>query len=92
MNVVILDTSTLSTTTILQNLKGKLISAINSITLGNIIDQATLINMAQGIGGIARARVLYLNKNGKIGSALSLKAQNDEYFISNNIIVNIETR
>ena len=92
MNVVILDTSTLSTTTILQNLKGKLISAINSITLGNIIDQATLINMAQGISGIARARVLYLNKNGKIGSALSLKAQNDEYFISNNIIVNIETR
>lgn len=92
MNVVISDTYKNSSSTVLQNLRDKLINAMSSIALGQIIDQATLINVAQGVSGIARARILYFNKNGKVGQVLSIQAQADEYFTSNDIIINTETR
>lgn len=92
INVVIANDYLSSTSTILQNLKDKLIASMKSINLGGIIDQATLINVAQGITGVARARILYFNKNGQVGQVLKITAQDDEYFISNNLIINIETR
>ncbi len=92
MNVVISDSFLSSTTTVLQNLRDKLTSTMTTTTLGQIVDQATLINVAQAVQGIARARILYFNKTGGIGQVLQVQAQNDEYFAPNSIIINTETR
>ena len=92
INVVISDSYVSSTTTVLQNLRDKLTAAMQSINLGGIIDQVTLINVAQGVAGIARARILYFNKTGVTGQVLKITAQDDEYFTSNNLIINTETR
>ena len=92
MNVVIADAYKSSTTNILQNLRDSLISEMTSTNLGDVIDQVTLINVAQGITGIARARILYFNKTGSAGQVLSIQAQRNEYFVPNNIIINTETR
>ena len=92
MNVVILDSYLSSTTTVLQNLKNQLISAMTTTKLGQIVDQVTLINAAQSVAGIARARIVYFNRTGVVGSILSAKAQNNEYLTANSIIINTETR
>lgn len=92
INVVIDPTQISSQTTILQNLKDKLVTALTTTKLGEIVDQPTIINVAQAVNGIARARILYFNKNGEIGQVLKVQAQEDEFFSPNNIIINTETR
>jgi hypothetical protein len=92
MNVVIADDFKSSSTTVLQNLRDKLVSTINSNELNQIIDTTTLINAAQSVSGIARARILYFNKTGLQGQVISVQAQKDEYLVANNIILNTETR
>lgn len=92
MNVVIADDFKSSQTTVLQNLRDKLLAAMTVNLLGQIVDSPTLINVAQSVAGIARARILYFNKTGGIGQVLKVQAQNDEYFSPNNLIINTETR
>jgi len=92
MNVVINETAQSSTTTILQNLRDQLISAMTTTKLGDIVDTFSLINVAQAVKGIARARILYFNKSGKLGQVLNVQAQQDEYLTPNNVIINTETR
>jgi phage-related baseplate assembly protein len=92
INVVIDPAQTSSTTTILQNLRDKLNITLSTSKLGQVVDQTTIINDAQSISGITRARILYFNKTGVIGSVTKIQAQNDEYYLSNNIVINTETR
>jgi hypothetical protein len=92
MNIVISESSLGVSNTVIQSVKDQLSTALNSNTLAAVIDQITLINIAQGVSGVARARVVYLNKTGVTGQVLTLTAQKDEYFVSNNVIVNTETR
>jgi hypothetical protein len=92
MNVVISDDYKTSETIVLQNLRNQLISAMTSKTLGTVVDAPTLINVAQAVSGIARARILYFNKSGESGQLLKIQAQKNEYFSPNNIIINTETR
>ncbi len=92
MNVVIADDFKTSTATVLQNLRDKLNSAMTTNILGSVIDVPTLINVAQAVKGIARARVLYFNKTGGLGQKLIMQAQADEFFAPNNVITNVETR
>jgi len=92
INVVIDPTMTSSTDTILQNLKNQLISTLTTTELEKIVDQPTIINVAQAVSGISRARILYFNKNGSAGTVLKVQAQADEYFSSNIITINTETR
>jgi hypothetical protein len=92
MNVVIDDAFKPSTATVLQTVRDRLTTALTATNLGAIVDQITLINIAQGVNGIARARILYFNTNGSEGQVLKIQAQSDEYFIPNNIILNTETR
>lgn len=92
MNVVIADDFKSSVVTVLQNLRDKLSAALTTTTLGQIVDAVTLINVAQAVNGIARARILYFNKTGGIGQVLKIQAQRDEYFSPNNITINTETR
>jgi hypothetical protein len=92
MNVVIADDFKSSQSTVLQNLRDKLLTALTTNKLGQIVDAPTLINIAQGVSGVARARILYFNKTGGIGQVLKVQAQSDEYFAPNNLIINTETR
>jgi len=92
MNVVISSDYTSSQTTVLQNLRNQLNAAMTSTKLGTVVDSVTLINVAQAVDGIARARILYFNKTGEQGQLLTIQAQKDEYFAPNNITINTETR
>jgi hypothetical protein len=92
MNVVISDDYKSSSTTVLQNLRDKLSTALTTSQLGDVVDIPTLINAAQSVKGIARARILYFNKTGELGSALTIQTQKDEFFAPNTIIINTETR
>lgn len=94
MNVV-LDSTVIAngtSTTVLQNLRNTLQSSMTTTKLGQVIDQITLINVAQGVSGIDRARILYFNVTGKTGSILTFQAQNNQYFGPNNVVINTETR
>ena len=92
LNVVISDSYLSSTSSILTNIKDKLVNTLNFVNLGGIIDQATLLSVAQSVVGVARARIVYLNISGNLGQVSKITANDNEYFISNNIIVNAETR
>lgn len=92
MNVVINQNFLTTSATVLQNLRNQLVAALTSTTLGQTIDQITLINIAQGVQGIDRARILFFNVNGLPGQVLSITANEDEYFQSNTISINTETR
>jgi hypothetical protein len=91
MNVVINANYINTQTTVLQNLRNQLIAALTSTTLGPEINQITLINIAQGIQGIDRARILKFNVDGQSGQVLSIQANQDQYFQPNNIIINTES-
>lgn len=92
MNVVIDPTMLSSTSTILQNVRNALSGALTTTKFGQTIDQITLINVAQGISGIDRARILYFNQDGYQGSILSFPAHNNQFFTSNIITLNTESR
>ena len=92
MNVVIASGYTNSTTTVLQNLRSQLVTSLTSTALGETIDQVTLINVAQSVAGIARARILYFNETGVQGQILTFNANADQGFEPNNIILNTEVR
>jgi uncharacterized phage protein gp47/JayE len=92
MNIVVTSTLTNSSNIVSQNTKDALISSINLNSLGGIIDASDLVNSAYSIDGVDRARIIYFNKNGSVGSVLSLVAQKNEYFVANNVIINIENR
>lgn len=92
INIVISSQSITSSTLILQNVKDALIAAINSTSLGTSLDSSSLINTAFSVSGVAGARIISFNKTGSTGQVLSIKAQNDEFLVANNITVNPETR
>ena len=92
MNVVINANFLSTSTSVLQNLRNQLVSALTSTVLGDTIDQITLINTAQGVQGIDRARILIFNVVGLPGQVLSLVANEDQYFQPNTITINTETR
>ncbi len=92
MNVVINANFLSTSTTVLQNLRNQLVSALTTTTLGETIDQISLINTAQGVQGIDRARILFFNETGLPGQVLKVVANEDQYFQPNSITINTETR
>jgi hypothetical protein len=92
MNVVITDKFKNSSALVLQNLKDKLIAAIDANDLGSTLDSSSLINTAFSVDGIGGARILFFNKSGSVGQALSIVAKDDEYFSANSVTVTPETR
>lgn len=92
MNIVVSDTYKNSVNIVLQNVKDKMLSALTSNSLGQIIDSSDLINLAYTVDGVDRARVLAFNKEGLIGQSLSLTANQNEYFAPSLITINSENR
>ena len=92
MNVVITNAYLSSSVNVLQNLRAAMVSALTTNLLDQEIDQITLINVAQGITGIARARILYFNVTGSQGSVLTIQALQNQYFVpGSNLIINTES-
>lgn len=92
VNVVISSDYTSSSATVLQNLRNELTKLLTASQLGTTVDSVNIINTAQSVAGIARARILYFNKTGNSGQVLSVAAQEDEYLAPNTITINTETR
>lgn len=92
INIVIKTDFITSAATVKQNVKNKIINAINTNKLGDVLDASDLITVAQSVDGVDRARTLYFNENGMQGQVLSLIAQKNQYFVANNVIINEETR
>ena len=92
MNIVLVNGFQGSVNTVVQNLRDALINNLNSETLGGTIDSSDLVSVAYSIDGIDRVRVIGFNKNDETGQVLSITAQKDEYFIANNVIINVESR
>jgi len=88
ISVVIDSTKKNQTTTIIQNVRDKLISTLTTTKLGQSVATSTIINQTQSVSGITRAQVIYFNKNGYLGQVTSVQSQNDEHFTSNNIVIN----
>lgn len=92
VNIVIKLNFSVSAAIVLQNVKSKLTTSINTNKLGDILDASDLISAAQSVDGVDRVRVLYFNKTGNVGQVLSIVANSDEYFSANNVIANQEQR
>jgi len=92
MNIVTVTNTTTPVETIRQNVLNKISSALSSSQLGTIIDASDLVNIAYGVTGVDRARVVIFNKDGETGQVLSLTAQKNEYFSANTISVVLESR
>jgi hypothetical protein len=92
MNVVVTEAFVNSTAIVQQNVSDAIISTLNAQELGTIIDSSDLINAAYTVNGVDRVRVIYFNRANQEGSVLSIEAQENEYIISNDVVVNIETR
>jgi uncharacterized phage protein gp47/JayE len=91
MNVVIDSAYTNTSTTVLQNLRNAIQTSMTATSLGQTIDQVTLVNVAQGVTGIDRARILYFNITGQTGSIPYFAAHNNQFFEPNNVILNTES-
>ncbi len=92
INIVIKPDFLSSQATVIQNTKNKILSAINTNKLGDILDASDLQAAAQSTDGVDRARVVFFNENSKLGQVLSLSAAKNQYFVANNIAVAPETR
>jgi Baseplate J-like protein len=91
MNIVVKSDFSSSAQIVLQNTKDRLTTTINSNILGTEISSSNLIAAAQSVDGVERARILAFNVDGSVGMVLTIQAQNDQYLVANDIIVNQES-
>jgi uncharacterized phage protein gp47/JayE len=92
MNVVVTDAFVNNTETVRQNVQDAVTAALNTQSLGSIIDSSDLVNVAYSVDGVDRVRVLFFNKSEEAGTVLSIAAQDSEYIIANIVTINIESR
>ena len=92
INIVIKSTFTGSAATVKQNVVNKLINAINTNKLGDVLNSSDLITAAQSVSGVERARVLFFNtdNNSTGGSVFTIQLQENQYFSAFNVVVNQE--
>ena len=92
MNVVVTDAFINNIETVRQNVQDAVTAALNTQTLGSIIDSSDLVNVAYSVDGVDRVRVLFFNKSNHAGSVLSVTALDNEYIVANTVTINIESR
>lgn len=88
LNIVISPQSINSAPLIIQNVQNAVTSAINATSLGTNLDATSLINTAFGVAGVAGARIAYFNVDGYAGQVLNIQAQENQFLVADNIIVN----
>jgi len=92
MNVVVTDAFTNNIETVRQNVQDAVTAALNTQTLGSIIDSSDLVNVAYSVDGVDRVRVLFFNESDQVGSVLSITALDNEYIVASTVTINIESR
>jgi len=92
MNIVVKTEFSSSSDVVVQDVKDKITSAINTNVLGDVLNGSDLISVAQGVNGVDRVRIIYFNKDGVTGQVLTITAQKNEYFSANSVIINTESR
>lgn len=81
-----------SASVVRQNVIDAITSALSANSLGQIVDESDLINVAYEVDGVDRVRPIFFNVSGKTGRVLSIVAQKNEYIQAGSILVDIETR
>lgn len=92
MSVVVTEAFVNNIETVRQNVQDAVTAALNTQTLGSIIDSSDLVNVAYSVDGVDRVRVLFFNKSDEAGTVLSIEALDNEYIIANIVTINIESR
>ena len=92
MNIVVTSDFINNITTVQQNVQDAISSALNATALGTTVDSSDLVNAAYGVDGVDRVRVLFFNKANESGTVLSIAAEENQYIVANDVIVNIESR
>lgn len=92
INIVIKSDFISSSAIVIQNVKDRITTTIDTNILGDVINSSDLIAAAQGVDGVDRARIISFNKNGIVGQVLSIVSPKDSYFVANNISINQEQR
>lgn len=90
VNIVVKQNSIDSSDIVLQNVKDRVVSTINSNQLGGELSFSDIITAAQTVDGVERARILVFNKDGAVGQVLTITAQSNQSFVANNVNVNQE--
>lgn len=91
INIVIKNDFLNSEPIVLQNVRDAIINRINTNILEDNLNSSDLITTAQSVSGVERSRVLFFNKDGNDGQVLTLTCQKNQYFVANNIAINLET-
>lgn len=92
MNIVVTTEFINNTSTVQQNVQDAVTSALNATQLGTTVDSSDLVNSAYSVDGVDRVRVLFFNKSDIGGSVLSITAEENQYIVANDVVINIETR
>lgn len=92
MAIVVKSEFVASTNVVLQNVKDRVVTAINTNILGDTLDSSDLIAVAQAVTGVDRVRVTAFNLDEEIGQVLSIVAQKNEYFVANTVEIVSEGR
>jgi uncharacterized phage protein gp47/JayE len=87
MLIAISTTTTTAPSIIFQNVQNALTAAINATSLGTTLYQSALIDAASAVSGVAGATLVQFNVNGQAGSVISITAQNNQYLVANNIVI-----
>lgn len=92
VNIVVKTEYIDSKTIVLQNVKDRITTTINTNILGDSINSSDLISAAQTVDGVDRARIVYFNVDEEVGQVLTITAKKDEYFSANDIVIQQENR
>jgi Baseplate J-like protein len=92
VNIVISSDYLNSQATVLQNVRDKLTSLLTATGLNQVVDEVDILNNITSVAGVNRARILFFNISGSVGSILKFQANKDEYYVPGKITINTETR
>lgn len=92
MNIVVTEAFINNIETVRQNVQDAVTAELNTQTLGTIVDSSDLVNIAYTVNGVDRVRIITFNKNGEVGSVLSVDAEKNEFVQANIITIVVETR
>jgi len=81
-----------SSTVVAQNVQDAVTNALNTNTLGAIVDESDFINVAYGVSGVDRVRSTQFNVDGEVGRVLSISAGKNEYVQANVVTIEVEER
>lgn len=75
-----------------QNVQDAVTAALNTTSLGRIIDRSDMVNVCYSVNGVDAVDVIAFNLENEAGSVPSIKAQKNEYIQAGLVTVNVRSR